>query len=65
MTMNAGPGNTISAMPNARTVTPISVTATFRANRRDRVVTEVVPPELASWSVTVVVRQLGLDEWAR
>jgi hypothetical protein len=34
--MNAGPGNTISAMPSARTVTPITATATLRCEAEGR-----------------------------
>jgi hypothetical protein len=38
MMMKAGPGNTISAMPNARTLAPITAAATLRAKENDEVV---------------------------
>ena len=37
MTTTAGPGRTMSATPNARTVAPITATTTLRATRQGEV----------------------------
>jgi len=56
MMMNAGPGKTISAMPNARLLPPITATATLRTKRKWEVVTAGVAVCL---TLMVVPREFG------